>query len=297
MRLDRYIRIHWPQLAFGAVSNALRRGRITVDGRRAKPTDRLGADQVVRLGGLGGESARLRAAPSAGGEAAAEPSPTDRAFLDSILVYRDDELLVFDKPAGLAVHAGTRTTRHLEGLLAAYADPEHGRPRLVHRLDKDTSGLIVAARRREIAAQLGRAFAARDVTKEYRAVVAGVPSPGTGTIELPLAKVETAAGGRVVAGHRPEASPALTRYAVLSASPDGARSLVALRPETGRQHQLRVHMAAIGHAILGDRLYGGAAAQRADRLLLHAARLTFRHPRGGTLDLSAPVPAVFDVAD
>jgi 23S rRNA pseudouridine955/2504/2580 synthase len=294
MRLDRFLRIHFQALGYDRISNALRRGRITVDGARAKPTDRLAAGQTVSVGiGIAQAGAGQTPVPAV----VAPPDPAARAFLESILVFADDDLLVFDKPSGLAVHAGTRTERHLDGLLDAFADPRHGRPMLVHRLDKDTSGLIVAARRREVAAVLGRAFATRAVEKEYRAVVAGVPAEEKGVIDVPLVKIQTPAGGRMVdATGRPDGLPARTRFAVLRRAPDGGRALLALFPETGRQHQLRIHMALSGHPIHGDRLYGAEAGPSAGRLLLHAAVLNFKHPRGQLLRIACDAPGSFDAA-
>lgn len=292
MRLDRYVRIHFPDMPFGLLSGALKRGRLTVDGRRARATDRLAPGQIVALVGAGGAK---RAGQPGGAGGGTVVDPADRAFLESILVHADDDLLVFDKPAGLAVHAGTRTTRHLDGLLASFPNPEGEKPQLVHRLDKDTSGIIVAARRRAVAGAIGKALAERTVEKEYRAVLAGRLPAAEGRIDAPLRKIETPAGGRVVvADGDPAAASASTRWRELAVGRQGGRSLVALFPETGRQHQLRVHAAALGAPILGDRLYGSPGpADRVARLHLHAARIAFRHPRGGDVVFEASVPAAF----
>lgn len=288
MRLDRFVRIHFPDIPYGRLASLLKHGAMTVAGRRAKPADRLAAGDVVTI------VAQAAAPPRRAGEGTAPPlSEDERAFIAAITIHEDDDLLVFDKPPGLAVHGGSGTTRDLDGLLARMIGPDGDRPVLVHRLDKDTSGLLVAVKRRPLAGVLGKAFATRRIEKEYRAVVAGVPD-AAGTIDVALKKAETSHGGRMVRADPsdPDAQTALTRFRRLAARPDGAASLVALFPETGRTHQLRVHMALAGHPILGDRLYGDEAA--AERLMLHAHRLVLQHPREHrTLTLEAPVPAVF----
>lgn len=286
MRLDRFLRIHFPGLP-GAVA-LLRAGRLTVDGRRARAADPLAAGQTVRI-------AETPARPAA--TPVAEPSPEDRAFLAAITLWEDADLLVLDKPAGLAVHAGTRTRDDLDRRLAVLVDPGTGeRPVLVHRLDKDTSGLIVAAKRAAVAARLGRAFAGRAVEKTYLAVVEGVPSPESGRIATPLVKVATSEGGRMVAAapDDPAGLAAETLWQVIEVRDDGAAALVRLRPLTGRQHQLRAHLALLGHPILGDRLYGRAAT--APRLMLHAHRLRLENPPGTVLELVAPPPPGFAAA-
>ena len=286
MRLDRFLRIHAPRAPAAAV--LLKQGRLTVDGRRARASDVLAAGQVVRL-------AEPTARPSAaGGEGRpASLSDAERDLLARITLFEDDDLIVFDKPSGLAVHKGTRTTGDLDSILAKRVDAEGERPRLVHRLDKDTSGLLVAAKRKRLAEDLGRAFASRAVEKTYLAVVAGVPEPRNGRITSALKKVETPAGGRMVAAlpDDPAGQAAATTWEVIEVAADGHSSLVAFHPETGRQHQLRVHAALIGHPILGDRLYGDARA--APRLMLHAHRLSLPDGRGGERAFTAPLPPGF----
>lgn len=306
MRLDRFVRIHFPDVPFGSLSSLLKRGRLTVDGKRAKATDRLAAEAIVAITDPGpradetrrpvsGEAeASRRAQPRRAATGAAAPieplGPEDLAFLRGLVLHEDDDILVLDKPSGLAVHAGTRTDRDLDHLLARLVDERGERPVLVHRLDKDTSGLLVAAKSRAIAAVLGKAFATRAVEKEYRARVSGWPEPAKGRIEIPLVKVETPRGGRMVAAEpgAPGALAAATRYEVVGTADDV--SDLALFPETGRQHQLRVHTRLIGHPILGDRLYDGRPAPR---LMLHAYRIAFRHPRRGAVTFEAPLPADF----
>lgn len=281
MRLDRFLRIHAPRAASAAL--LLKQGRLTVDGRKARLADPLAAGQVVRLV----EAPPRAAVPVAG------PSEAERALLARITLFEDADLLVFDKPSGLAVHKGTRTNEDLDTILAKLVDGEGERPRLVHRLDKDTSGLLVAAKRKGFAERLGRAFASREVEKTYLAVVAGVPAAASGRIVAALKKVTTAEGGRMVeAGEGdPEAQAAATGWELVEAAADGRSSLLAFFPETGRQHQIRVHAKLLGHPILGDRLYGDGRA--APRLMLHAHRLRLPDGAGGTRAFVAPLPEGF----
>ena len=296
MRLDRFVRIHFPDLPFGLLSSVLKRGRLTVDGRRARATDRLAAGQVVALAERDGEDGSARRGEDRRGRAmpAIEPpSAEERAFLAGITLYEDDDLMVFDKPSGLPVHAGTRTDGDLDSLLARMVDARGERPVLVHRLDKDTSGVLVAAKSRAIAGVLGKAFSTRAVEKSYLAVVSGVPERREGLIEIALRKIETPRGGRMSAAGAGEAGAlaAATDYRVVEGRHGIA--IMSLKPLTGRQHQLRAHMALIGHPILGDRLYGGAAGPR---LMLHAARIAFRHPRGGDVVFEAAPGPDWDAA-
>jgi len=287
MRLDRFLRIHAPRAP--AAAALLKQGRLTVDGRKARATDVLAPGQVVRLT----EPAPRRSVGGGEGRAAAL-SEAERELLARITLFEDDDLIVLDKPSGLAVHKGTRTTLDLDTILAKCVDAEGERPRLVHRLDKDTSGLLVAAKHKRLAEDLGRAFAGRTVAKTYLAVVAGVPMPRAGRIETPLKKVETSRGGRMVAAAAddPQALAAATAFEVVEIAADGRSSLVAFSPETGRQHQLRVHAELLGHPILGDRLYGDARAS--PRLMLHAHRLRLPDGRGGTREFVAPLPDGFE---
>jgi RluA family pseudouridine synthase len=289
MRLDRFVRIHAPRAP--AATILLKQGRLTVDGRRARATDVLAAGQLVRLAEAAPQSAAA-GGPGADGQGAVV-SREERDLLARITLFEDEDLVVFDKPSGLAVHPGTRTAGDLDSILAKLVDGEGERPRLVHRLDKDTSGLLVAAKHGRLAEALGRAFATRAVEKTYLAVVAGVPEPRAGRIETPLKKVATAKGGRMVAAAAddPAGLAAATAWEVIEAAADGGSSLVAFRPESGRQHQLRVHARLLGHPILGDRLYGDGRA--APRLMLHAHRLTLPDGVGGRREFVAPVPEGF----
>jgi RluA family pseudouridine synthase len=266
MRLERFLRIHFPRLPSAAVLT--KQGRLTVDGRRVRIADPLAAGQIVRIA-----EPAAKPAPLSGPAAAGGPSEADRARLAAMTLHADDDILVLDKPTGLAVHAGSRTDDDLDRLLARFTDAEGHRPVLVHRLDKETSGLIVAARHPLEAARLGKAFSGRSVSKTYLAVVEGVPEGGEGVIRLALKKIETPRGGRMVQvdAAEPGAFACESRWRLLEVRDGGRAALVELSPLTGRQHQLRAHMSALGHPILGDRLYGRAGS--APRLMLHARRL------------------------
>lgn len=223
-------------------------------------------------------------------------SADDTAFARSLVIHEDNSLIAFDKPSGLAVQAGSGISRSLDGLMAVFAKSNGKRPRLVHRLDQGTSGVIVAARTQPVAAMLSEAFAGRDVAKTYLALVQGrLPEADEGVIDQPLVKVEEVGKARMIPakGDRKGAQAARTGWRILARNGDVA--LVELAPETGRMHQIRVHLLTIGCPILGDALYGEGRAT-APRLMLHAARLDLPHPEGKRLVLEAPVPADFRAA-
>lgn len=207
-----------------------------------------------------------------------------------MLIHEDAHILVFNKPSGLAVQGGSGVSQSLEHMLGAFAKSNGKRPRLVHRLDRDTSGIIVAARTKPAAAFFSEAFAARDARKTYLAIICGsAPTPNAGEISLSLKKSSRA--GLDIMEIDPSGQSALTRYRTLSAS--AAASLVELKPETGRMHQLRAHMAAIGRPIAGDGKYGGLfqlGAAEISRLMLHAAALDLPHPEGGRRRYTADPP-------
>lgn len=215
--------------------------------------------------------------------------PDQQSYARGLVLHEDAQIIVFNKPSGLAVQGGSGVTLSLEDLLAAFAKSNGKRPRLVHRLDRDTSGLIVAARTKPAAAQLSQAFATRDVEKTYLAVVCGgAPEPPEGEIALALRK--SSRRGLDIMEIDPGGQSALTRYRTLAATPEAA--LVDLRPETGRMHQLRAHLAAIGRPIAGDGKYGGLfsiGAVAIPRLLLHAAVLELPHPAGERRRFEAPL--------
>ena len=289
MRLDRWFRLHFPALPFSRLQKLLRKGEARVNGRRAKPAQRLNAGDVIRIPPLpedmrGRKPGRARPRPL---------SDEERRFFDSLILHEDEDILVLNKPSGLAVQGGSKTSEHLDRYLAALESAYGERPRLVHRLDRDTSGALVIAKKRGVAAKLGKLFASRAVRKIYWAVVPGVPKPAQGRIGMSLIKAMTREGERVRPARRGETGQkAVTYYSVVDKAAPVA-SWVSLKPVTGRQHQLRAHMAFIGHPIFGDTKYDGAAGLPDGveaRLHLHARRIAFPHPRGGQLDITAPLP-------
>ncbi|HEY3695108.1 RluA family pseudouridine synthase [Phenylobacterium sp.] len=225
-------------------------------------------------------------------------TPDEDAFVRSLVIFEDAEILAFNKPAGLSSQAGRTPGKTLDELLWAFARPGKARPRLVHRLDRDTSGVILTAKTKPAAGFLGKAIMGRRVFKTYRAIVApGPPEPPQGLIETPLRREELGreAYMRVCAPDHPDAESARTRYRTLGRG--AAAALLELEPHTGRMHQLRVHLASLGRPIVGDARYGGAlivGGRPAPRLMLHASALRFPHPAGGEARLEAPVPPDMD---
>jgi 23S rRNA pseudouridine955/2504/2580 synthase len=289
LRLDRWFKRHFPDLGHGRLERLLRTGQVRLDGKRVKAGDRIEPGQTIRIPPIAPEGDAPPRAPSS----PREISRSDSEAIQARLLWRDDDVLVIDKPAGLAVQGGTGTSRHLDGLLDALRFEATERPRLVHRLDKDTSGVMVLARSAYAAGRLAEAFRGREARKLYCAITVGVPKPEGGRLELALAKESGSHGERVaVAGEA--GLKAVTLYQVIDTVGTQA-AFVHLSPLTGRTHQLRVHMAAINTPILGDGKYGGAAAFLAgleghQPLHLHARRLLLPHPRRGVIDITAPLP-------
>jgi 23S rRNA pseudouridine955/2504/2580 synthase len=290
IRLDRWFKLHYPGLGFGHLQKLIRSGQVRVDGARVNASERLAAGQEVRVPPLAASDAR--AAAPAGPQAVRGRG--DRAVLEAAILHEDAQVIVLNKPAGLAVQGGSGVTRHVDQMLAAYADRKGQKPRLVHRLDRDTAGVLVVARTRSAAAFLGQAFKARETKKIYWALVAGVPRRRSGRISTYLARDESAERMRVAKHGEPGAEHALTHYAVADRAGQKVAWLV-MRPVTGRTHQLRAHAAHIGHPIVGDAKYfnvenwelpGGIQ----NRLHLLARRITIPHPAGGSLDVTAPLP-------
>ena len=288
MRLDRFFEARYPGLSFSHIQRIIRKGEVRVNGKRAQPKDRLLKGQAIRIPPLKIEAPKPRDDASA--------DQKDRAFIKSITLYEDDDVLVLNKPMGLAVQGGSGTTRHLDGMLEVLRDAQGQRPRLVHRLDKDTAGCLLVAKTRFAASALAQSFRSRSARKIYWALVAGVPKPRQGRISTFLAKEEREDDSFMrIARHGEEgASHAVTYYAVVETA---ARQLawLSLKPVTGRQHQLRAHMAHIRHPIVGDPKYfdkenwelpGGMQ----NRLHLLARRIAVPHPRGGVIDVTAPLP-------
>jgi 23S rRNA pseudouridine955/2504/2580 synthase len=292
MRVDRFLEAKFPGLSFSHIHRIVRKGELRVDGKRVDGKDRLQAGQTVRIPPL-----RLDAPKSSGGELSEADTKT-RDFLKSIILYEDDDVMVLNKPMGLAVQGGSGTVRHVDGMLEVLRPPgrDAQKPRLVHRLDKDTAGCLLVAKTRFAAAALAKTFRSRSARKIYWALVAGVPKPKQGRISTFLAKEEREEDSYMrIARHGEEgASHAVTYYAVVENT--GPRlAWLSLKPVTGRTHQLRAHMAHIGHPIVGDPKYfsienwewpGGMQ----NKLHLLARRIVVPHPRGGTVDVSAPLP-------
>jgi 23S rRNA pseudouridine955/2504/2580 synthase len=284
-RLDRWFKRHYPQLSHGRLEKLLRTGQVRVDGKRARAGDPVAPGQAIRVPPLPDSPAPPPAAPRA--------RPQDTALLRDAVIYRDDWAIVVNKPSGLAVQGGTNTDRHVDALLDGLRFDSDERPRLVHRLDKDTSGVLLIARNAAAASFFTRAFRDKTTRKIYWAVVVGLPEPRQGRIDLGLAKRGGAGRERVHADEE-EGKAAITYYRVVDHA--GARaSWLALLPVTGRTHQLRAHCAALGTPIVGDGKYGGAAAHlpggaATHRLHLHARSLEIPRPKGGTLRVTAPLP-------
>ncbi len=286
MRLDRWFATHFPQLGFGHLQKMIRTGQVRVDKGRVKTSTRLAAGQVVRIPPV--EEAPVQAAPTV--------SSKDAAFLRALILYEDDDIYVFNKPHGLASQGGTGTKRHLDGLLKSLPNRKGEAPRLVHRLDRDTSGCLVVAKTRAAASHFGAVFRSRSARKIYWAIVAGNPQPKQGRLSCFLARQATADGEQMVVvenGH-PGAVHSTSYYSVTDIA--GRRfAWVTLKPVTGRTHQLRVHMAQLGTPIIGDPRYFNIenwepAPGLGEGLHLHARRIVLPLPGGKRLDVSAPLP-------
>lgn len=304
-RLDRWFRRQFPQVTQGAIEKMCRKGEIRVEGGRVKASTRLEAGQTVRVPPLPDTPAPVVVRSNV--------SDADAEMIRDAVIWKDDHIIALNKPPGLPTQGGSKQTRHMDGMAEALSFGFEDKPRLVHRLDKDTSGVLLMARTRKIAGDLTEAFRSRETRKIYWAAVAGVPKPGMGTIRYGLVK----AGGHGQGGEgekmrclhpgeverTPGAKRATTDYAVLSGL-GGRLSWAALVPVTGRTHQLRAHMAELGHPIVGDGKYGGSGQENlgdgwgaglggelSRKLHLHARHLTFTHPvTGRQVHLTAPLP-------
>ena len=291
-RLDRWFRRHYPALGHGRLEKLLRTGQIRVDGKRARAGDPVTPGQAIRVPPLAEPPTRSAKPPPA-----RRVRPQDEGLLRQLVLYRDASAIVLNKPAGLAVQGGTKTGRHVDGLLDTLRFDSGERPRLVHRLDKDTSGVLLIARSAAAATFFTRAFREKTTRKTYWAAVVGLPQLPQGRIDLALAKragVAGARGGERVQADDEDGKSAVTYYRVMDQAGDRA-SWLALLPITGRTHQLRAHCVALGTPIIGDGKYGGAAAHlagvvAASGLHLHARTLAIPSPEGGTLQVTAPLP-------
>jgi len=293
VRLDRWFKLHFPDVGYAYLQKLLRTGQVRVDSRRVEANARLEAGAKIRVPKVVRQEKTT--APTL--KPPLGLSKADRDRVERMILFEDEHILVLNKPFGLAVQGGTGTKRHIDGMLAGMADRFGDRPRLVHRLDRDTTGVLLVAKHRDAAAKLGRVFQTRSAAKTYWALVKGVPKPHQGKVEAPLVKASGPDGDRVrkaLPGEQKEAMHATTHYSLIDRVASKA-AWMSLKPVTGRQHQLRAHMALIGHPIVGDNKYGGdtdtPAEQIEDKLHLHARRLVLPHPySGGKIDVTAPLP-------
>ncbi|MBU1212327.1 MAG: RluA family pseudouridine synthase [Alphaproteobacteria bacterium] len=295
LRLDRWFKIHFPYVTYGYLQKLLRSGQVRVDSKRVLANARVETGAQIRVPKV------VRDPPKAAPSVKPPPglSKADRTLIEDMILYEDDHLFVLNKPFGLAVQGGTNMKRHIDGILEGMADRFGDRPRLVHRLDKDTTGVLLVAKTRNAAAKLGNIFRTRSAAKTYWALVSGVPKPPQGKIEAALVKASGPDGDRIrksLPGEQKEAMHATTHYSVIERLGQKA-AWVSLKPVTGRQHQLRAHMSIIGHPIAGDDKYEGhinlPAENMENKLHLHSRRLILPHPfePGKKLDVTAPLPA------
>lgn len=284
LRLDRWFKRHFPALGHGRLQKLLRTGQVRIDGKRAQANARLAEGQTIRIPPLQ-DAGIAQSTPSAS-------RPGDADELRAMILHEDDALIALNKPPGLAVQGGTKTKRHIDGMLEAMAR-KGDKPRLVHRLDRDTGGVLVVAKSASSAAKLSKAFQRHEVEKLYWALVAGLPPLQDGIIDKPLAKGASRARPdfELVQADIDGAQKATTRYRTIARA-GKVSAWLALQPLSGRTHQLRVHCALMDCPIIGDPKYGGLKAKPAGApgaLMLHAKELAFPHPDGGRLTLEAPL--------
>ncbi|MEL6365815.1 MAG: RluA family pseudouridine synthase [Pseudomonadota bacterium] len=279
-RLDRWFKRKYPALKHGELEKLLRTGQIRVDGGRVKANRMLEAGEEIRL------PPQVQAGPADAPASKRDVTAEEKAFIRKLVIYEDDHVIALAKPFGLAVQGGAKTTRHIDGMLDAFGTGE-ARPRLTHRLDRDTGGVLLLGRTRQAAAGLAGAFQRHEVEKVYWALVAGRPFPTEGRIDMPVAKrmvrINDGEQERMVAADDEDAKRALTDYMLVDDA-NGKVSFLALKPLTGRTHQLRVHCAAMKTPILGDGKYGGPAARldgANEGLKLFCREMAFNHPKTG----------------
>lgn len=295
-RLDRWFKGKFPHLTHGRLQKLLRTGQVRIDGKRAKAADRLAPGMVVRVPPLGDATE-----PRPDMDSPSGPRPItakEAEMLRKAVLFKDADVIVINKPAGLAVQGGTGLDTNVDAMLDALQFDAPERPRLVHRLDRDTSGCLVLARSQAAARKLAEAFRHKTARKIYWAVTVGAPKMNEGKIDAPLAKQSVAAVGRRSAERvqidEDDGKKAITYYAVVERAHDKAAWL-ALMPVTGRTHQLRAHCVALGTPILGDGKYAGAKAyfareSLANQLHLHARSIRIPHPTRGVINVTAPLP-------
>jgi 23S rRNA pseudouridine955/2504/2580 synthase len=286
IRLDRWFKRRYPALTHGRLEKLLRTGQVRLNGKRAKAADRVTAGQEVRVPPqVVNEPVEEKARPVM--------RDTGGALLQDMILYMDKSVIVLNKPSGLATQGGSGLTRHIDGMLDQLAFEKNQRPRLVHRLDRDTSGVLVIARTVPAAASLARSLAQRDASKIYWALTRGVPKQKRGTVKAALAKEGARGSERMTVADHDDAKHAITDYAVVDQAGEEF-AWVAAKPVTGRTHQIRVHLASLGTPIVGDFKYGAQAARGkgaiADKLHLHARSIDIARPDGGRLVVTAPLP-------
>ena len=291
IRLDRWFKRHQPEISFNMVSRWARTGQLRLDGKRVAPGDRIVAGQEIRIPPA--EAGPQR--PPAASPKRSTLTSEEVELVRSLVIHEDEHAFVLNKPPGLATQGGTKTTNHLDRLLDGLSDQSGNRPKLVHRLDKDTSGALLVARTARAAAFFSKSFSGRTARKVYWALVIGVPSADEGLIDAPLAK-QPGTGGEKMHISEEHGLAARTRWRVIDRAGNRA-AWVELKPLTGRTHQLRAHMAAIGHPIVGDGKYGGAdsflTGGISRKLHLHARQLKIDKPGGGSIDVTAELPDHF----
>jgi len=289
VRLDRWFRRYFPSLTHGHLEKLLRKGEVRIDGKRVRSNHRLKPGQHIRIPPLSvfndTEPQRFLSR--------SEPDPELVQTLINGLLYEDEDVLVINKPAGIATQGGSGVTRHIDGALDALKRGAQERPRLVHRLDKDTAGVLVLARSAKAAADLTHSFRQRDTKKIYWAVVVGCPRVPDGTVEGAVAKHYGSGGERMKIDTKAGKS-AVTDFKVISSAADKV-SWLELRPREGRTHQLRLHCAGMDTPILGDGKYGGRAAFLTDlpgakTMHLFARSLSLVIPGKKSLTVNAPIP-------
>lgn len=289
MRVDRWFQQHYPSLQFSRLQKMLRAGHIRIDKKRVKANDRLVEGQMIRVPPMG--PVEKPRSPVINAEHV--------AFIKDITIYEDADVLVLNKPHGLAVQGGSGTTRHIDDMLKSLPNKKGDTPRLVHRLDRDTSGCLLVAKTRAAASHFGKVFTSRAARKIYWAIVVGVPNPPQGRISCFLAKRAHGDGEQmhVVGNGEPGAQHSMTHYAVIDRAGQ-AFSWLSLKPVTGRTHQLRVHMQQLGAPIVDDPRYFELDNWNWERpeglgegLHLHARRLSLPLPSGKNLDVTAPLPS------
>ena len=287
IRIDRWFKRHFPHVGFGQLQKAMRKGSIRLDGKRVKGKEHVLAGQIIRVPPFG----TVDQTTAHNKDNVRQLSDADVADVQSWILYQDDAVIAVNKPAGLPTQGGTGQSRHMDGLLDALRFGSPHRPKLVHRLDKDTSGVLLIARTPKAAASLAKSFQTRETDKRYWALVMGMPKREEGQIRLKMEKAPIKGNERMVVSNT--GKPSITDFTVVDrASPRAA--WLALKPHTGRTHQLRLHCAEMGHPIVGDGKYGGAEAfltgSISRKLHLHSHMVRFNHPDGGVVEVTAPLP-------